>query len=255
MPPDMTLSELLFELSGNTRLDMLHTLETGPLTFTKIKKQMDLTSSEASRQIERLTGMKMIEKVVDGGYSITPLGRLVLSFLPGIDFVFKHRDYFLSHDTSPIPEELIIRFGDLSDALFMEGTVEIMNFMQMRMIKAKKYHYVMSDGMIRLFIPSVVKKAGSGITFGMIFPETFKKELSVIMEKYADIEGFRSNIRIRTLESVQVGVGITDCGCALKLPDFNGNVDHSTMLVGSNPAFCRWCRDLYKYNWERAEPI
>jgi len=255
MLPDMTLSELLFELSGSTRLDMLHTLETGPLTFTKIKGQMDLTSSEASRQIERLTGMKLIEKVVGGGYFITPFGRLVLSFLPSIDFVFDHRDYFLSHDTSPIPEELIMRFGDLSSAVFMKGTVEIMNFMQKRMQNTKKYHCVMSDGMIRLFIPYVVRKVESGIAFSMIFPVTFKKELSAILDKYADIEDSMRNIRIRTLESVHVGVGITDCGGALKLPDFNGNVDHSTMLVGSNPAFCRWCRDLYMYYWEQAEPI
>ncbi len=255
MLPNMTLSGLLLELSSSIRLDMLNALEKEPLTFTKIAEKIDLNSSEASRQIERLAGMKLIEKFVDGGYSITPLGRLVLSFLPGIDFVFKNRDYFLSHDTSPIPKELIMRFGDLSNAVFIEGTVEIMNFMEKRMQNTKKYHYVMSDGVIRLLVPCVVEKVRSGLEFNMIFPETCKKELYSIIDEYADMEESVRKIKIRTLESIPIGVGISDYGGTLKLPDFEGNVDHSTMLVGSNPAFCRWCRDLYMCYCQQAKPI
>ena len=126
----MTLPKPLFELSGETRLETLHALETAPLTFTKIADQMEITSSEASRQIERLTGMNLIEKLSDGSYAITPLGRLMLSFLPGIDFVYRNSDYFRTHDTAPIPRELIMRFSDLSGARFINGTIEAMNFMQ-----------------------------------------------------------------------------------------------------------------------------
>ena len=126
----MTLPKPLFELSGETRLETLHALETAPLTFTKIADQMGITSSEASRQIERLTGMNLIEKLSDGSYAITPLGRLMLSFLPGIDFVYRNSDYFRTHDTAPIPRELIMRFSDLSGARFIKGTIEAMNFMQ-----------------------------------------------------------------------------------------------------------------------------
>jgi predicted transcriptional regulator len=126
----MPLSKPLFELSGETRLEILHALETAPLTFTKIADQMGITSSEASRQIERLTGMNLIEKLSDGSYAITPLGRLMLSFLPGIDFVYRNSDYFRTHDTAPIPRELIMRFSDLSGARFIKGTIEAMNFMQ-----------------------------------------------------------------------------------------------------------------------------
>ena len=35
----------------------------------------------------------------------------------------------------------------------------------------------------------------------------------------------------------------------------DGRMDHSTMVVGDDPGFCRWCRDLYAYYWERASPI
>ena len=234
---------------------MLHALETEPLTFTKIVQKMDLTSSETSRHLERLIGMKLIEKFVNGGYFITPPGRLILLFLPGMHFIFKNSDYLLSHDTSPIPYELIMRFGDFSSTTFIENTVDTMNFMQKRIQKAKKYQYVMSDGVFRLFVPFVVKKVGSGVRFCMIFPESYKSELSATVDEYAVIEEGMHRIKFRTLKSIPLCVGITDCGGALKLPDFDGNVDHSTMLVGSDPAFSRWCRDLFIYYWEKAEPI
>ena len=62
------------------------------MTFTKIADQMEITSSEASRQIEQLSGMNLIEKLSDGSYAITPLGQLMLTFLPGIDFVYMNSD-------------------------------------------------------------------------------------------------------------------------------------------------------------------
>jgi len=117
----MTLPKLLFERSCETRLEILHALETAPMTFTKIADQMGITSSEASRQIERLSGMNSIEKLSEGSYAITHLGRLMLSFLPGIDFVYENSDYFPTHDTAPIPRELVMRFSDLSGARFIHA--------------------------------------------------------------------------------------------------------------------------------------
>ncbi|MEA1966411.1 MAG: transcriptional regulator FilR1 domain-containing protein, partial [Euryarchaeota archaeon] len=252
---DMTLSKLLFELSGETRLEMLHALEAAPLTFTKIADQMDITSSEASRQIERLSGMNLIEKLSDGSYAITPLGRLMLSFLPGIGFVYENSDFFRTHDTAPIPHELIMRFGDLSGATFIEGTIETMNFVQERMRNAERYHYGMVDGLMRMMIPLAVEKIRSGVRFGMILPDAYREELSAIVNEYSD-EGERvRTIEIRTLASVPLCVGVTDRGCGFKLPSFDGEIDHSAMVVGTGPAFCNWCHDLHAHYWERASPV
>ncbi len=252
---NMTISKLLFELSGETRLEMLHALETAPITFTKIADQMDITSSEASRQIERLIGMDLIEKLSDGSYAITPLGRLMLLFLPGIDFVYKNSDFFLTHDTAKVPRELVMRFGDLSGASFIEGTIETMNFVQGRMRNAERYHYGMADGLMRMMIPLAVEKIRSGIRFGMILPDAYREELSAIVNEYSD-EGARMHtVEIRTLSAVPLCVGVTDMGCGFKLPGFDGEIDHSVMVVGTDPAFCGWCRDLHAHYWEQASPV
>jgi len=253
----MTLSKLLFELSGSTRLEILHALETAPMTFTKIADQMEITSSEASRQIERIVGMNLIEKLSDGSYAITPLGQLVLSFLPGIDFVYKNSDYFRTHDTAPIPHELVMRFGDLSGARFIKGTIEAINFVQERMRNVERYHCGMIDGLMDSIVPMVVRKARSGVIIRVILPETYREKVSAIVDEYrtADDGTDLQAIEIRTLPSIPLCGAVTDRGGGFKLPFTDGSMDHSTMVVGSDPAFCKWCRDLHAHYWERAELI
>lgn len=245
----MTLSKLLFELSGETRLEMLHALETAPMTFTKIADQMAITSSEASRQIERLTGMNLIEKLSDGSYAITPLGRLMRSFLPGIDFVYENSGYFLTHDTTPIPRELVMRFGDLSGATFINGTIEAMNFMQERMRNVERYHCGMVDGLMDSIVPMVVRRAKSGVIFRAILPETYRAKVAAIVDEYRTLDADLPPhaIKIRTLPTIPICGAVTDRGCGFKLPFTDGSMDHSTMVVGDDPLFCRWCRDLYAY--------
>ncbi len=253
----MTLPKLLFELSGETRLEILHALETAPLTFTKIADQMRITTSEASRQIERLSGMNLIEKLSNGSYAITPLGRLMLSFLPGIDFVYKNSDFFLTHGTAPIPRELVLRFSDLSGAMFISGTIEAMNFMQERMRNVERYHCGMADGLMNSMIPMIVEKARSGVIFRAILPETYREKVSAIVDEYrtADANIPPHAIEIRTLQTIPICGAVTDRGCGFKLPFTDGSMDHSTMVVGDDPRFCRWCRDLYAHYWARAEPV
>jgi predicted transcriptional regulator len=253
----MTLSKLLFELSGETRLETLHALETAPMTFTKIADQMEITSSEASRQIERLSGMNLIDKLAAGNYAITPLGRLMLSFLPGIDFVYKNSNYFLTHDTTHIPHELVMRFGDLSGTTFINGTIEAMNFMQERLRNVERYHCGMVDGLIDSIVPMVVERAKSGIIFRAILPETYREKISTIVDGYrtADATIPPHAIEIRTLPIIPICGAVTDRGGGFKLPFTDGSMDHSTMVVGDDPLFCRWCRDLYAHYWVRADPI
>jgi len=253
----MTLPKLLFELSGATRLEILHALATAPLAFTGIADQMGITTSEASRQIERLTGMNLIEKLSDGTYAITPLGRLMLSFLPGINFVYENSDFFLTHDTSPIPRELVMRFSDLSCARFISGTIEAINFMQERMRNVERYHCGMVDGLIDSIVPMVVERARSGVIFRAILPETYREKVAAIVDEYGTLDADMPPhaIEVRTLPNIPICGAVTDCGCGFKLPFTDGSMDHSTMVVGGDSLFCRWCRDLFAHYWEQAEQV
>ena len=217
------------------------------MTFTKIADQMEITSSEASRQIEQLSGMNLIEKLSDGSYAITPLGQLMLTFLPGIDFVYKNSDYFRTHDTASIPRELVMRFGDLSGARFIRGTIEAMNFMQGRMRNVERYHCGMVDGLMDSIVPVVVERARLGVIFRAILPDTYREKVSAIVAEYGTLNADMPPhaIEVRTLPTIPTCGAVTDRGGGFELPFTDGSMDHSTMVMGEDPRFCMWCRDLY----------
>jgi predicted transcriptional regulator len=148
-----------------------------------------------------------------------------------------------------------MRFGDLSGARFIKGTIETLNFVQERMRYTERYHCGMVDGVMTSLVSLVVERARSGTMFKIILPDAHREKVSAIIDEHATAKGRMHTIEVRTLPTIPICVGVTDRGSGFKLPFVDGSMDHSTMVVGSDPAFCRWCRDLYTYYWARAEPV
>ncbi len=115
----------------------------------------------------------------------------------------------------------------------------------------------MVDGLMDSIIPMVVERAKSGVIFRAVLPETYREKVSAIVAEYmtADANIPPHAIEIRTLSTIPICGAVSDHGCGFKLPFTDGSMDHSTMVVGDDPLFCRWCRDLYAHYWERAEPV
>ena len=113
------------------------------------------------------------------------------------------------------------------------------------------------DGLMDSIVPVVVRKARSGVIFRAILPETYRAKISAIVAEYgtlnADIPPHA--IEVRTLPTIPICGAVTDRGGGFKLPFADGSMDHSTMVVGKDPRFCRWCRDLHAYYWKRASPV
>jgi predicted transcriptional regulator len=93
------------------------------LKLSHISKRLDMTVTEASRHLQRLSEAKLVEKDVEGLYKLTPFGELTLSLLPSFDFISKHRDYFTTHTISHLPHEFINRIGDLLNCTFTDDVM------------------------------------------------------------------------------------------------------------------------------------
>jgi predicted transcriptional regulator len=103
----MKVYELFTELSSENRLGILQTLNEKPMIFTSLIKEIDMNSTEASRQLSRLTEARLIEKKGDGRYYNTIFGKLVLSSILSLNFISEKSGYFFEHDTAPIPLDLL----------------------------------------------------------------------------------------------------------------------------------------------------
>ena len=121
----MKVYELFTELSSENRLSILQILDKTPMTFTSLIKEVDMNSAEASRQLSRLTETQLIEKKGDGRYYNTLYGKLVISSISGLDFISEKSGYFLNHDTSQVPPDLLRQIGALSTGEIVTGVYNI----------------------------------------------------------------------------------------------------------------------------------
>jgi len=121
------LCDLLFEVSNEDRLKILLQLEEKDMRVTDISRELDLSIQESSRHVSRLGEVGLTRKDVEGFYSLTPYGVLILENLRELEFTSKHSEYFSKHTIERLPKEFVKRIGDLADSTY---THNMMDFLQ-----------------------------------------------------------------------------------------------------------------------------
>jgi predicted transcriptional regulator len=116
MAEEKRLDILFYELASQDRLAILKELCGSTLKMQDIARKLDLTATEASRQLQRMSQAKLIERGAEGTYATTQLGKLLLTLSTPMELAYKHDDYFLTHDLQCIPLPFVNRLGELSNS-------------------------------------------------------------------------------------------------------------------------------------------
>jgi predicted transcriptional regulator len=226
-------------------MNVLLELQKQRLKLSHISKKLDMTVTEASRHLQRLSEAKLIQKDADSSYGLTPFGTLTLSLLSGLNFVSENRQYFLEHEVSYLPSEFIGRIGELSASSL--GNRDIMTGFRLAEImlqEASKYIWILSDQVLTSGVPIIGEKMKSGLEFRFIFPENLVPPPGV-----KPVLGTQR----RTLPKVEEIILMTDKEAWFGFPDLNGKIDY-VLFLSKDLKFHTWCRDLFQYRWEQAKP-
>ena len=138
------LCNLLFELSSLDRMNIMKTLLETRLKLSQVSKNLDMTVTEASRHLQRLSDIQLLDKDVDGTFGPTSYGRLAIRLLSGLNFISGDRQYFIEHDILELPDELIDRIGVLSHASLNADIVRVLAHVDKMFQEADEYIWVMS---------------------------------------------------------------------------------------------------------------
>lgn len=239
----MKVYELFTELSSENRLDILKTLYEKPMTFTNLIKEGDMNSTEASRQLSRLAETRLIEKKGDGRYHNTLFGNLVISSISGMKFISENSGYFLEHDTSPIPLELMGQIDAISTGEMVTGVYNILNKHEKLSEDISVYFWNMSDDFPRHHMPNVEKVLEQGMEIRVIFPKSLITSLKLS-------EKTREKIQFRAQDEIKLSVMTTNSFSMLKLPGPDGKIDQNTAIFGYDERFRKWCEKLFLHYWD-----
>ena len=120
----MNIEQLLFELSHDTRTNILRALAKQPNKLVRIAELLDGQPSGVARHLNRLRDAGLVVKGMDGTYSLSPMGGVMDSMIPGFGFVANNWDYFREHDLSTVPTPFRARLGELRNSERFHGTLE-----------------------------------------------------------------------------------------------------------------------------------
>ncbi len=241
---DSGLEKLFFELASESRLAILQQLQKENLKMQEIARRLDVTATEAFRQLERLSAAMLVKRQPDGAFAISEYGKLVMQASSSLDFLSKYRDYFSTHDVTRLPNQFVNRLGELSKAKLSMDTIANLNRTEQAFIEAKQFGCGIAEGTIpEHMLPKMDEQIRKGITFKFLIPEN---RLSAA----ANQPETPKNVEIRGLSEIPAILVLTEKFGGVCFLQIGEKVDYAGFF-GEDPAFLGWLNDVFMYYWEK----
>jgi len=241
------LSDLYFQLSSSDRRMIIEELETKSLKLSEVAKLLDITATEALRQVQRLRDAGFLEKTSEGKYHSTPYSKLMLESSAAMYFLSKHREYFLEHDTSLIPPQFRARFGELSKTVLLTEAVPNMNTGIEVLKSAEKRIDLMAEHRLEQHGQITRQRSLAGVKIRRLVQESLIE--SIKEGHIAD----KQPGEWRFIPRVCAVLVITEKSAGIALRKLDGEMDYQ-VFAGTDPDSIKWAGDLFEDQWNKARP-
>ncbi len=240
------------ELASPQRLQILFKLSEKPFAITEMAKELDSTKQEVHRNFRRLEDIRLIEKDVDGRYSITTFGKTMCTQVPSLVFLSQNMEYFEDHEFGDMPTKFIMRTGQLAGGKHIKGVVKVLEQWKTIYKNANEYVYEVLYEVPLDLIEPLVKRIKEGIQFNYIFSKS-----AVIPKGRKDLLrklGFdklieKGLVERKMMDSVLTVVVLNEKEACVLFPNRKGEADISEMFYGNDLMFHEWCLDYFRYCW------
>lgn len=261
---------MLFEVSSEVRHRILEILRKGSTTVTKIAKDLEISMTEASRHFNRLSQVGLIQKNPSGDYSITILGKTVLTQLGPLEFITQHSQYFDNHDATGIPEQFLNRIHELSDAMptysSRANIIKTVQKMEKTVFQVEEfYDCILDQGSMELIIYAepdqesadhVTGLVQEGVKSRALMPNTVDFERIHLDSLNSFVELHRyDNFEFRVLDEVPLLLQMNEKGVALLAFPNKENVIDFMGFSATDPRSIQWCKDIFEYYWKKSKPF
>jgi predicted transcriptional regulator len=249
--------DFLFEVSNEIRYAILVSLRDKAKRITDITREMDLKTPEARRHVSRLSEVGLIQRNVEGFYSITPYGEGMLILLREFDFMTRHRDYFQSHKLTTIPGAFLKRISELSESTETDNAMDFLRQTENLLKEAAEYVWLLADQFPMNSLTSIVEAIERGVQFRIIEPREriLNPDIeSMTSEEIQALGRTRQTplVEQRMVDDVNVSLFLSENRCVIAFPTPEGQYDY-TGFTASDGSSLNWCRGLFRHYWDEAE--
>jgi predicted transcriptional regulator len=231
------IDRLFFELASESRFGILCELREKNWKMNDVARKLDLTTTEAFRQLQRLSEALLIQKQPEGTYAITQYGRLVLELSSPLEFLLRHKEYFLAHDVWRLPYQFVKRLGELSQTNLVIGMMESTAKSSQMIGEAQQYMWGVSPEPLPQSFDAIAKQIPTGVEYRILSPQPPAK---------------LSNFENRTLTDVPAIMALTEKEAGVSFRFIGGRTDYAG-FYGKDPIFLNWVKDLFLYYWNKGK--
>jgi predicted transcriptional regulator len=241
------VDRVFYELASGSRLSILRELQIRNYKMQELARKLDLTDTEAFRQLQRLSEAQMIQKQPDGAYGITQYGRLLMQFSHSFEFALKFRQCLLTRDIWRLPSQFIDRLGELSKVALNTDSLEMINNIELLISNSQKYLWIIGERPLGFVGPKIVEQVQKGLVIRLMFEESNSK----FFENVPDIKGVFEKRVIPVMPATLV---LNEKFAGVNLLSIDGRPDNA-VFYGNDPVFLKWVTDLFLYYWEQGKRI
>ena len=245
-------ADYVLDLASPQRLNILFILLGKNSTPTQIAKKLDSTKQEVHRNFTRLVESGLIEKRIDGKYSLTTFGEVVCTQVPTVVFLSQNRKYFEEHTLGDIPYKFKMRCGQLANGKYIKGFSKVMEQWKSIYKNSNEYIYeILSEVPLDLIEP-LIKRVKKGVKFNYIFSESAvipKGRKSLLKKLGFDKLMEKGLVERKMRPNVQTVLVLNEHEACVMFPNKDEESDLSEMFYSDDPMFHEWCLDYFRYSW------
>ena len=242
----------VLDLASPQRLQILFKLLEKNSTPTSLAKEIDSTKQEVHRNFKRLEDSGLIEKKINGTFTVTTFGKIVCTQVPSLVFISQNRKYFEDHNFGEVPHKFQMRCGQLANSHHIKGISKVLEQWKNIYKNSDDYVYeVLSEVPLDLVEP-IVQKVKKGVKFNYIFSESavVPKGRKALLKKLGFDKLIESGSIQRKMEkNVQTIVILNEKEACIMFPTLDGESDLTEMFYSDDVMFHEWCLDYFRYCW------
>ena len=240
----METSSLFWELASKDRLNILKILRRKKRKLSRIAEEIGESVQETYRNLSRLVKVKLVDKDREGYYTLTAFGECVLTVLPTLEFMCEHREYFLTHDLSRIPEEFVYKIGELADSRQAPDTFTAIRYVEMLIGESREYVWILTEQILVSALQFIPKKVSENVSFKIIIPHKLKPPPGAETP-------IKTKLDVRYVDAVDIALVLNERRACIAFPRLDGEIDYKGFLV-ENPRGHGWCKALFQYYWSKS---
>jgi len=184
----------------------------------------------------------------------------VLKLHEGYGFLTIHREYFLTHSVSQLPDDFKARIGELSESVQTANVMEAISELESIVKESEEYLWVIINKRTRSVRPFVARAVERGVSIRSIslisyVPSVDVKRDIVEEDELAVIRAESvGQAEVVDSEVFDVYLYLSEKSLFISFPLEDGTFDY-TGFISSDPTALKFCKDLFLYYGGRTKII